>query len=100
MSGVPRGCQFAAFPPPSRSPPPNRRARRRRPEGGRIPAALEHGSSREGWVMSNGWIVPKDVAANLIARPDIQAVGDTLFSNTKSQSWEYLKPQKEENNHG
>jgi hypothetical protein len=50
--------------------------------------------------MSNGWIVPKDVAANLIARPDIQAVGDTLFSNTKSQGWEYLKPQKEENNHG
>ena len=42
----------------------------------------------------------EDVAANLIARPDIQAVGDTLFSNTKSQGWEYLKPQKEENNHG
>ena len=40
--------------------------------------------------LSTGWTVSPDVAAILIARPDIQAVGDTLFPNTKSQTWRYL----------
>ena len=61
---------------------------------------LTYGPGREWWTLSNGQSVAADVAANLIARPDIQAVGDTLFPNTKSQTWEYLKPQKEEKNHG
>jgi hypothetical protein len=32
--------------------------------------------------------------AILIARPDVQAVGDTLFSNTRSQTWRYCGSHK------
>jgi hypothetical protein len=55
---------------------------------------LSYGRACEWWGLSNGWSVPADVAAILIARPDVQAVGDTLFSNTRSQTWRYCGSHK------
>ena len=51
---------------------------------------LSYTPAREWWGLSNGLAVPPDVAAILIARPDVVAVGDTLFSNTRSQTWRHL----------
>ena len=55
---------------------------------------LQYGPTRERWTLSTGWTVPEDVAATLIARPDIQTVGDTLFPNTRSQTWRYATTQE------
>ncbi len=44
---------------------------------------LTHGPAREWWVLSNGWTVSPDVAATLIARPDIQPSA-TRCSTTRS----------------
>jgi hypothetical protein len=77
------------------------RARRRldhqRRAVGRALDAMRRGATmhlayggREWWTLSTGQTVPREVAVVLIARPDIQAVGDTLFASTKSQTWRYL----------
>jgi hypothetical protein len=53
---------------------------------------LTFGSGREWWILSTGWTVPPDVAAILIGRSEIQAVGDALFPN-QSQTWRYATTQ-------
>jgi hypothetical protein len=58
---------------------------------------LQFGPTREWWVLSNGWIVTPEVAAIVIKRPNIVAVGAGLFRNSLGQTWRYFNP-KESNN--
>ena len=49
---------------------------------------LEYGPDCRFCRLSNGWVVPEHIAAVLIRRPDVVAVGDALFPG-HSQTWRY-----------
>ena len=86
----PHHSQPGACPPPPRSPASGCRPRPRCHAARRSLASLVRRRPASGGPCPTAWTVPPDVAAILIARPDIVAVGDTLFSNTRSQTWRYL----------
>lgn len=52
---------------------------------------LQFGPTKAWWVLSCGWALSPDIAEILIARPEVQAVGDTLFPGTRSQTWRFIE---------
>lgn len=57
---------------------------------------LQHGVNRPWWILSTGQLVSEDVAAILIARPEIQAVGDGLFHDLPGQTWRYVESREQD----
>ena len=74
-----------------------RRLDRRRRQVGRVLVAMQAGAAlhlhyeqgRPIWRLSSGQFVPADVAAVVIAKEVIVAVGDSLFANAPGQTWRY-----------
>lgn len=73
----------------------NRRADRLRRDTNNALAAMRRGAylhrhheyGRALWSLSTGQFVRPEVAAVLIASPDITSLGDNLFRNMPGQSW-------------
>jgi hypothetical protein len=82
----------------------NRRLDRRRAGVGRVLGEmkrgaslhLQHANGRALWSLSTGVFITSEVAALIIARPEVVAVGDGLFRNVPGQTWRYA----EEDHHG
>lgn len=72
-----------------------RRADRRQQGVANVLAAMQDGASlqlqfirgREHWRLSSGAFVLADVAAVVIARPEVMSCGDTLFAGLRGQTW-------------
>jgi hypothetical protein len=43
------------------------------------------------WSLSNGKLIPAQIARAAITRPEIQGVGDSLFSNGPAQTYRYVE---------
>ena len=52
---------------------------------------LQHTNGRALWSLSTGVFLTAEVAALVIARPEVVAVGDGLFRNIPGQTWRYAE---------